>query len=197
MNMRVSWICSMFSLCATCLCLVACGTQLPDPSPPTGGLETQCFQIPTSIGRCSDIHLLRTSLTCGGNGKVVIASSSTPGGGTRFTIQLANGSRFQGTLITPDPACVLQDGTDADFTFGVVYTGDQGVETDGSNSPCIVQSKMVYSSFNFDLVGLAPHEALVKDELHKIFDREVINQVFVAQGSPPLVGRCGRWRLMP
>jgi hypothetical protein len=109
-----------------------------------------------------------------------------------------NGSRFQGSLVTPDPGCWISDGTDADFTFGVVYTGDQGVETaDGSMSPCIVQSKAVYSSFNFDLGLMAPHEGFVKARLHELFDREVINQIYVSPGSPPLKGRCERWREMP
>lgn len=181
---------------STCLCLVACqGTVSPDPTPPSGATGIACFQIPTSIGACSDLHFFRTSLTCGGNGNPAVAVNSTAGGANRFTIQLANGSRFQGTMVTPDPPCLIRDGTDADFTFGVVYTGDQGEEPNGS--PCVVQSKMVYSSFNFDLVGLAPYESNVKERLHAIFDFEVINQVYGAQGRPPLVGRCQRWRLMP
>ena len=106
-----------------------------------------------------------------------------------------NGSRFQGTLITPDPGCVIKDGTDADFTFGVVYTGDQGEEKDGS--PCIVQSKTDYSSFNFDLLGMAPHEGNVKARLHEVFDKEVINRIFGTPGSTPIAGRCQRWRQMP
>jgi hypothetical protein len=126
------------------------------------------------------------------------AISSTPGGATRFTVQLTNGSRFQGTLIHNDPPCNIKDGTDADFTFGVVYTADQGVETaDGSRTPCIVQSKTVYSSFNFDLVLMAPHEGFVKARLHEVFDRELINSIFVARGGTPLPGRCQRWRVMP
>jgi len=186
----------LLGACAAGFCAAACqGTVSPDPSPPAGALGVTCFQIPASIGACSDIHFRRAALTCGGNGSPAVAVGGAPGGANRFTIQLFNGSRFQGTLITPDPACLITDGTDADFTFGVVYTGDQGVESNGS--PCMVQSKMVYSSFNFDLVGLAPHEGLLKTRLHEIFDREIINQVFVTQGRPPLVGRCARWRQMP
>jgi hypothetical protein len=113
-------------------------------------------------------------------------------------MQFMNGSRFQGSLISPDPGCWISDGTDIDFTFGVVYTGDLGVETaDGSNRPCIVQSKTVYSSFNFDLVGNAIHEGFVKARMHEIFDSEVINQLFAPAGGPMGFGRCVRWRVMP
>lgn len=107
-----------------------------------------------------------------------------------------NGSRLQGSLISPDPGCLINDGTDIDFTFGAVYTGDEGVETaGGSMRPCIRQSKMDYSSFNFDLVGNFIHEGNMKARLHETIDSEIVKALYPSLGSNG--GRCQLWREMP
>ena len=118
-------------------------------------------------------------------------------GTTRFTVQFMEGSRFQGSLISPDPGCWITNGTDTDFTFGAVYTGDQGEETnaDGSKRVCIRQSKVVFSSFNFDLVGNFPREGDMKARFHKAIDGEIMKQLYPSLGAS--VGRCQLWREMP
>jgi hypothetical protein len=194
---RVSSFTSICFQLLICICLSACGTVSPDPSTNQNALSD-----------CSDGRILRAALFCAGQPKQCADSStratfslwlgSTPSGGTRINVQFVNGSRFQGSLITPDPPCFVTQGTDIDFTFGLLYTGDQGQETatDGSGRmlACIVQSKTVYSSFNFDLVGNFIHEGRLKETMHATLDNEVISQVWGGGGS---LGRCRRWREMP
>jgi hypothetical protein len=93
-----------------------------------------------------------------------------------------------------DPACIIKDGTNADFPFGVVYTGDIGIETDGSGKSCIVQSRMEYTSFKFVLSLMDPNEGLIKDQPHMKMDTKVV-QSFFPTTTPS--GRCSRWRVMP
>jgi hypothetical protein len=184
-------------LLSLCVAAAACGgTVNPDPGTAPSSSGFSCPVIPTQIGSCSDFHALRTALSCGGDGKMQVAINSTPGGANRFVVQLMNGSRVQGTLIHNDPPCNIQDGTDIDFTFGVVYTADQGVDTDGT-TPCIKQSKMEWSSFNFDLVGNFVHEGYMKDQMHQTFDKSIINQIYASSSTPALAGRCSNWRVMP
>lgn len=213
MSIRTLSLVSFLSLSSTSLCLVACGTVSPDPPSQDGAPGFCCPKIGETLGTCSAGRIVRTSLTCGGEKRPVTCQgdavatlretvwfsvSTAPGGATRLSLQFMNGSRFQGSLISPDPGCWIKDGTDFDFTFGLVYTGDQGVETaDGSMRPCIVQSKVAYSSFNFDLVGNFIHEGKIKAMLHETFDSQVINQLFASGGGQSIVGRCQRWREMP
>jgi len=99
-------------------------------------------------------------------------------------------------MISPDPGCIISDGTDIDFTFGLLYTGDQGEEPAGDGSgrmvPCITQSKVDWSSFNFDLVGNFIHEGRMKDTMHTTLDSSIMSNVFGRTTS-----RCARWRQMP
>lgn len=44
---------------------------------------------------------------------------------------------------------------------------------------------------------LAIAEDPIKGALHDTLDRAIINSVFGTAGSPPLPGRCARWRPMP
>lgn len=213
MNIRTLSLVSLFSLSLTCLCLAACGSVSPDPPAQGGAAGFCCPKIDETIGTCSNGRILRAALSCGGEKRpvkcegdaeatpqetVAFSVSTAPGGANRFNVQFMNGSRFQGSMITPDPGCVITQGTDIDFTFGLVYTGDQGVETaDGSMRPCIVQSKVVYSSFNFDLVGNFVHEGRIKNLLHETLDSQIINQLFATGGGQSMIGRCQRWREMP
>jgi cysteine-rich repeat protein len=171
------------------------GTVSPNPTTPVTATSRTCPTIPTRMGSCSDFHLMNTALTCGGDGTMKVTTSSTPGGANRFIVQLMNGSRVLGSLVHNDPPCNITNGTDADFTFGAVYTGDQGTETDASGNTieCIVQSKLVFSAFNFDLVLMAPHEGAIKAKLHEAFDKEIVNAIYASQGKT-LAGRCARWR---
>jgi hypothetical protein len=128
-----------------------------------------------------------------------IAVSTAPGGATRFTAQLQNNTQFWGKVITPDPACLITDGAQMGIVLGVTYTGDQGLETaaDRTTTPCIVQSKCVYSEFRFDEPELGLFEGIVKDNIHQAIDGAVINTLFGGPGKPVLPGRCARWRTMP
>jgi hypothetical protein len=155
--------------------------------------------IKPMLGTCSEGRIVRPLLVCGGQKKTMFItnSNSRPDqpeyGTTRITLQFEQGSRFQGSLITPDPGCWISDGTDIDFTFGAVWIGDLGEETvDGAPQACVVQSKMEFTSFNFDLVGNAIHEGFMKNKLHESIDDVVMDQLY--KKKP---GRCVRWRLMP
>ena len=200
------------SLYVACLWLAGCGTVSPDPATPEtavclrsndpGNMECQCPSIPATLGTCSDGRIVRALLACGGPASTVFFSvtNSRPEqpnlGSNRFRLQFMNGSRVQGSLITPDPGCVISDGTDIDFTFGAVYTGDEGVETVGGVSrPCIRQSKVDYSSFNFDLVGNFVHEGNMKARFHSTIDGTIVGRLYPSLASS--TGRCQNWRVMP
>lgn len=192
-----------FSFCMA-LFLAGCTGQIispstPQPPAPGGAGGFACPAIPSTIGTCAGGRLLRASLTCGGDGLMRVATSTIPGGGTRFIIQLQNDTVFRGEVITPDPGCWIQGGAVMSVFFGATYTGDQGTEPvgDGTTRPCIVQSKVVYSQFRFGDPIFSPWEGTLKGELHLAIDRAAINQIFVAAGAPPLPGRCARWRQMP
>ena len=125
-----------------------------------------------------------------------IATSTIAGGGTRFSVQLQDGSRFSGQLITPDPGCIITGGQTVVMLFGLTYTGDQGVEV-GTMTPCIVQSKAGFSSFRIAPVGFGAFEGDALNALQQQIDNAVINTIFGTPGGPTLVGRCARWREMP
>lgn len=194
-----------FVVFAASLFLLGCTGQIiapstPSPGAPVGSTGYACPAIPTTIGTCAAGRLLRASLTCGGDGQMRVALSTTSGGGTRFTIQLQNDTLFRGEVITPDPGCWIQGGAVMTVFFGATYTGDQGTETapDGTTRPCVVQSKMDYAQFRFgDPATFGVWEGSLKNELHMSMDRAVINQIFVTSGSASLPGRCARWRMMP
>jgi hypothetical protein len=187
---------SLFAAVLVLVSLTACQGFIETPTNASvSGAAQRCPKIPTSFGRCQDVHVLRTALTCGGDGTVAVANSISHGGATRIRVQFKDGSLLQGTLITPDPGCWIKDGTKADFTFGVVYTGDLGVETGGSGTQCIVQSRMDYTSFRFALSLMDPNEGTIKDLLHQTMDTNIIQAFFPTTGAP--TGRCARWRVMP
>jgi hypothetical protein len=90
--------------------LVSCTGYIrtpPDVSP-VNGSERPCPAIDPSVGRCDDIHVLRTALTCGGDGMVSTSLSTSHGGATRIRAQFQDGSLFQGTLITPDESRAMR-----------------------------------------------------------------------------------------
>jgi hypothetical protein len=168
------------------------GTPKPNPTPPAGATGYGCPVVDPTIGACGDVHFLEAFLSCGGNGAMSIAINTTSGGATRFTVGLQNGTRFSGKVITPDPGCWIKDGARIAIIFGVVYTGDQGVET-GTTTPCIVQSKANFTTFAFDPLELGYLESTAKDQIHQVIDKAVVNTLF----GPNLPGRCARWRQMP
>lgn len=212
-NASTSLLAKLLSLLFAPFLLAACGSVSPDPPAQGSPSGLCCPVIGPTLGTCSGGRIVRAAMLCGGPKQLIqcggqsaptlqetakFSVGTAPGGATRFNIQFMNGSRFQGSMISPDPACAISNGTDIDFTFGLVYTGDQGTETvNGATSPCITQSKVVYSSFNFDLVGNFIHEGAMKDRMHTTLDTQVINQLFVPSGGTPLAGRCMRWRQMP
>ncbi|MEQ1572505.1 MAG: hypothetical protein ABMA64_43195, partial [Myxococcota bacterium] len=170
----------------------------PPPGPNPG--DQPCPPIDSSIGKCGDdFRILRTALTCGGNGAMAVAVSPAPGTGTRVTATLADGSRLVGSLVAADPLCLLSDGTKADFSFGLTYTADLGEDQapDGSVIPCVRQSKTVFSSFDFDLDLMDPWRPKFEEQMHLAFDSGIVNHVFGTQGGPPLAGRCAVWRILP
>jgi hypothetical protein len=216
MNIRTSALVFFSSLGS--VCLAACTGYIISPSPKeeakcgrpaaqergdAGYLQCTCPKISARQGVCSDNRIERALLICGGpEGALFLkVGNSRPEqpalGTTRFTVEFMEGSRFQGSLITPDPGCWLTEGTDIDFTFGAVYTGDQGEETDadGAKRQCIRQSKTVFSSFNFDLVGNWVHEGKMKARLHETIDSEIIKQLYPELGTN--TGRCQQWRELP
>jgi hypothetical protein len=177
--------------------IISPGTS--QPVAPAGSSGFACPTIPSTIGTCSAGRLLRTSLTCGGDGKMNVALSGIPGGGTRFDIQFQNNTTFRGTVITPDPACWINDGAVMTIFFGATYSGDQGTEPvgDGTTRACITQSNVVYSQFRFGDPVFSPWEGSVKNELHLAIDNAAINEVFIPTGGARVPGRCARWRLLP
>lgn len=168
-----------------------------------GFLQCTCPSVPATLGTCGETRIERSALSCGGPEaalffKIENSRPAEPALGTnRYTVAFREGSRFQGSMIVLDPTCSIQDGTDIDFTFGAVYTGDQGEEMDpdGKRRDCIRQSRMVFSSFNFDLVGNFIHEGAMKKKLHETVDGEIIKQLGATTVSN--AGRCLNWREMP
>lgn len=217
MNTRLS----MFVLCllaTTAGGLTACTGEIMSPPRPTastctaasasdmaaaGFLQCTCPSVPATLGTCSGTRIVRSALFCADPGRALFfrIDNSRPAqpalGANRYTVAFRDGSRFQGSMITPDPGCWITDGTDIDFTFGAVYTGDQGEETDpdGTRRDCIRQSRMVFSSFNFDLAGNFIHEGAMKTKLHETVDVEIIKQLGSTTVSNS--GRCRNWREMP
>ncbi len=185
---------------ASCAVLVGCsgfiyppgGQQTPLTNPATG----KCPAVSGTQGSCGGVHFLKSSLTCGGDGKMHVALSTITGGGTRFNVDLQNGSVFSGELITPDPACIITSGQRVVMEFGLEYTGDQGLEV-GTMAPCIIQSKAGFSSFRVAPAGFGAFESNALDALLAQIDDAVINEVFLAPGSAHVAGRCARWREMP
>lgn len=79
-------------------------------------------------------------------------------------------------------------------SFGLTYTGDQGVEP-GTTTTCIFESKVDWLQFNIEQDLLKPFEGVVNDSIHKAIDRATIATVFGAANTPD--GRCARWRPLP
>jgi hypothetical protein len=215
-NLRASLLVSFFSLPLVGLYFGGCATVPPGPGRVansaclTTDAESKkcgCPVIPTKLplpaDACSGERVVRAALSCGGPEGTLFwtLGNSRPDapdfGAPQIDVQFMTGSRFQGSLIIGDPACVTNDGTDIDFTFGGVYTGYISRPA-GSGITCISQSKMVFSSFNFDLVGNFVHEGKMKATFHKAMDEEVMKALPADLfENPSPAGRCPQWRQLP
>jgi hypothetical protein len=167
------------------------------PSVPANALGVACPTIaPVSRTGCPGVSIAGPSLTCGGDGRMTVATSPVGSGGTRFVVRLQDDSVFRGTVTPFDGVCKPGIPVPITVNLGVVYTGDQGTEpaAGGGTIPCIVRSKAQFTQFSTADPIINLFEQPVKDMLHGTFDNVVINQVFVSPGTPPLPGRCARWR---
>lgn len=183
---------------AVLLMVLGCSGQagnLPsNPPPPVGAKAFDCPVIPETLGSCGDVHLLKAALACGGDGKMPIAHQSLTGGGLRINAQLQNGSHLRGMVLTPTAGCGGY-GAIMGVTFGVVYTGEQGVEPDTNSTPCMIRSKMDYSQFQLDdPVTFGVWESNIKDKMHLAFDQAVMNYLFSGTGA--FLPRCSRWKVL-
>lgn len=132
-------------------------------------------------------------LTCGGDGKMSVGLSSTPGGADRITVGLADGSIFDAVHIPIDSFCNdFIPTTGIHITFGLQYTGDRGEEQNAAKSPCITQSKVQYTQFETGNLLVSAFEGEIKKAIHQRLDDTVIDVIYTK--SP---GRCARWREMP
>jgi hypothetical protein len=171
----------------------------PPPAPP-GSTGVACPTVPAAVPASgpNSIRIAGASLTCGGNGTMAVATSPSGSSGTRFVVQLSNGSTYSATVYPVNALNLEGIGVPVTITFGVTYTGDQGVETTaaGTSRPCIVQSGAAWSQFQTSDPVISLFEGTVKDQIHLVLDNAVINQVFLPAGSSPVPGRCARWRTL-
>ena len=178
----------------------------------TGTFSSPSVALPTGVGvacpaisplartGCPGLSIASPNLTCGGDGKMTVALSTITGGGTRFVVQLPNGSVFTGTSTRINAVCEPGIPSQISAKLGVVYTGDQETETaaNGTTSPCIVRSKAEFTQFETQDPLLSYFVLSFQDRVHQAIDDAVINQVFVTQlfvtpGPSSLPGRCARW----
>jgi hypothetical protein len=166
------------------------------PAPGPNPSVRQCPAIPAAIaaGTRPGMRFANVALTCGGNGGLLLSISTAPGGATRFIATLADRSVLDAVAIPVDGfGNDIIPTTGIHITFGLQYTGDQGVEMNAASSPCITQSKVTYTQF--DTGGnllIAAFEGTIKDIIHQTLDDAVIRTVFNISPS-----RCVRWRQMP
>jgi hypothetical protein len=176
------------------------GSMSPPSGAPSKGVGVACPTIsPLARTGCPGLSVASPNLTCGGDGKMTVASSTITGGGTRFFVQVPNGSVFTGTSYRINAICEPGIPHKTGAKLGVVYTGDQETETEanGTTRPCIVRSKAEFTQFETQdpLLSFTVVESF-KDGVHQAIDDAVINQVFVTPGSSSLPGRCARWRAL-
>lgn len=173
--------------------------QPPAVTPPTA-TSVSCPTIPP-IARtgCPGLAIPDPALTCGGDGTMAVDLSPVGSGGTRFIVRLRDESLFTGTVTPFNGFCVAGVSVRVGVTLGVLYTGDQGTEpaAGGGTIPCIVTSRAQFTQYLTSDPVLAIAEDPIKGALHETLDRVIINSVFGTAGSPPLPGRCARWRPMP
>jgi hypothetical protein len=177
------------------------GSMSPTSVAPPTGVGVACPTIaPLARAGCPGLSIASPNLTCGGDGKMTVALSTITGGGTRFVVQLPNGSAFTGTSTHYNAVCEPGIPRQTSAKLGVVYTGDQETETaaNGTTRPCIVRSKAEFTQFETQDPVLSYFVLSFRDRVHEAIDDAVINQVFVTQlfvapGSSSLPGRCARW----
>ena len=178
--------------------MVACqGTIIPPTPVSPGGTPAlnSDMPCPTSIPdqpttQCP--RLKNITITCGGNGTVHTGFSG--GSGQPFIL----GAKFDdGSVISAVFVVVnCQDGPREGITFGVTYTGQ--VSTPETGSPCISQSKAVYSQFQFGNPLYAGLEGVAKDQMHQALDDRALASFAAQFGlATPAMSRCGGWREMP
>jgi hypothetical protein len=179
------------------LSLIIGGCPVP-PTPPVGPNSTasDCPAVPATIPADSlpGYRFKDVALTCGGpDGKMSLSISTAQGGATRFMVTLENPSIFDAVHVPVDASghdSILT--TTIHITFALQYTGDQGVERNAAASPCITQSKVVYSRFETGNLIVSAFEDTIKNTIHQKLDDAVIDKIFKSSPS-----RCARWRLMP
>lgn len=166
------------------------------PSPGPNPSLRQCPALPATIpaGARPGIRFTNVALICGGAGGLLLSIGTAPGGATRFIATLADGSVLDAVAIPVDGfGNDIIPTTGIHITFGLQYTGDQGVEMNAASSPCITQSKVTYT--RFDTGGnllVAAFEGTIKSIIHQTLDDAVIRMLFSISPS-----RCARWRQMP
>jgi hypothetical protein len=139
------------------------------------------------------MRFANVALTCGGSGGLLLSISTAPGGAARFIATLADGSVLDAVAIPVDGfGNDVIPTTGIHITFGLQYTGDQGVEMNAASSPCITQSKVTYTRFDTGNPLVAAFEGPIKNAIHQALDDAVIRIVFSMSPS-----RCARWRQMP
>jgi hypothetical protein len=190
-----SWVTLLSTVSVLAACPPAPG---PPPPAPPGSAGVACPSVPAAVPSSgpNSVRIAGASLTCGGNGSMAVATSPSGSSGTRFEVQLSNGSVYSGTFYPVNGLNLEGIGVPITITFGVTYTGDQGTEPTaaGPTRPCIVQSGAVWSQFSTSDPIINIMEATVKAQIHGVLDDTVINQIFLPAGSSPVPGRCARWR---
>ena len=185
---------------AAILALTGCTGQIISPTPSPGPLPLagRCPVLPTSIPRaaCPGARFDNVVLTCGGNGQISYSLATVSGGAQRITVIVPDGSVLQASGTPINPLCFDGLTVQIGITFGVTYTGDQGVETGGATpgAPCIVRSRAVFTQFATadPLLSVPEAQQLVKDKIHEAIDTAAIETVF-RPVSAPSPARCARW----
>ena len=170
------------------------GSMSPPSGVPSKGVACPTIS-PLARTGCPGLSIESPNLTCGGDGKMTVASSTITGGGTRFFVQVPNGSVFTGTSYRINAICEPGLPHQTGAKLGVMYTGDLETETEanGITRPCIVRSKAEFTQFETQDPLLSYVVLAFKDGVHQAIDDAVINQVFVTPGSSSLPGRCARF----
>ena len=174
----------------------------PATPSPTSSLALDCPPLGPTIPRqgCPGVRLENITFTCAGTGRIPYSITTAPGGAQRYTATLADGSVITTKATPVDGRCFDGIPVNIGVTLGVVYTGDQGVETAGGStgSPCITQSKADFTQFvtNDPLLNHPGVQQAVKDLIHGQLDNKLIEGLFrpVSATNP---ARCARWRPMP
>jgi len=184
-------------MAATLSQVVACTGYIQTPTPPpppAAGVNTDraCpSMIPDQATNVCP-RLKNITLTCGGNGMLHTSLGGGSGSPILLGVKLDDGSVLSAVLVIAN----CQDGPREGVTLGVTYTGE--VSTPPMGPPCLRQSKVVFSQFQFGNPIYAGFEGLAKDKMHQTLDDEAI-KTFASTLSlaAPAVSRCSIWRPMP